>query len=131
MSTLKKYQKFSNRLFQIGLLGFLYLGILFAQDIDTVAIDGPSQILLPTYIPSSPYVIDPFPRRLKTLVQPLDTISTPIGIISFPFSRRKTDIELSWDWQVITISETVDGEKVQIPFTASVQWYLKMFQKQA
>ena len=122
---------FPGRWLQIGLWGFLSLGALFAQDDDTTAIVESNPVLLPAYIPSSPLVIDPFPRHAKTLVQPLDSISLPLGLVTFPFNRRKTDVELSWDWETITISETVDGEQIQMPFTASVQWYLDMFQQQA
>ena len=75
--------------------------------------------------------MDPFPRSKKSLVQPLDSIKTPLGLLIFPYEIKKTDVELSWDWQTITISETVDGNQVQMPFTASVEWYLDKFHQLA
>ena len=127
----KQTNIFFHRFLIIGLWGSLSLGAICAQDSDSILTVESYTILLPDYIPSSPYVINPFPQASLALVQPLDSILIPIGILKFPYESRKTDIELSWDWQTITISETVDGYQVQMPFTASVEWYLDKFHQQA
>ena len=127
----KQTNIFFRRFLKIGLWGSLSLGAICAQDSDSILTVESYTILLPDYIPSSPYVINPFPQASLALVQPLDSILIPIGILKFPYESRKTDIELSWDWQTITISETVDGYQVQMPFTASVEWYLDKFHQQA
>ena len=127
----KQTNIFFRRFLKIGLWGSLSLGAICAQDSDSILTVESYTILLPDYIPSSPYVINPFPQASLALVQPLDSILIPIGILKFPYESRKTDIELSWDWQTITISETVDGYQAQMPFTASVEWYLDKFHQQA
>ena len=127
----KQTQLFFFRFVLIGLWGFLSLGHLCAQNSDSILTVESRTILLPDYIPSSPYVINPFPQPSPSLIQPLDSLQTPIGILEFPFESKKMDIELSWDWKIITISETVDGFNVKMPFTASVEWYLEVFHQRA
>ena len=124
------YQPIFGRIIYIGLWAVLALGTLVAQEPDSVATAGLQRILLPEYIPSSPYVFDPFPRSPVSLIQPLDSLITPLGILTFPFGLRTVTVELSWDWSTITISEIVDGEQRQIPFTSSVKWYLEKIHQQ-
>ena len=124
------YQPIFGRIIYIGLWAFLALGTLVAQEPDSVVMTESQQILLPEYIPSTPFVFDPFPRSPVSLIQPLDSMITPLGILTFPFGLRKVTVELSWDWSIITISEIVDGEQRQIPFTSSVKWYLEKIQQQ-
>ena len=124
------YQPIFGRIIYISLWAVLALGTLVAQEPDFVATAGSQRILLPEYIPSTPFVFDPFPRSPVSLIQPLDSMITPLGILTFPFGLRKVTVELSWDWSTITISEIVDGGQRQIPFTSSVDWYLKMIQQQ-
>ena len=125
------YFSFLRQCFTAGLWGFLSLGWIFAQNTDSTLNTESQSFILPEYIPSSPFVIDPFPRLNRALIQPLDSMTVPIGILKFPYEFRKTTVELSWDWKRITISEKVDGFQVQMPFTASVDWYLKKFHQQA
>jgi len=74
--------------------------------------------------------VDPFPKRPLTLVQPLDSLTAPMGLLASPFKKKKSEIELSWDWSTIYISETIDGEQVKMPFAAPVDWYLSAFQQE-
>jgi len=126
-----KKNTFFSRLILIGLWGFIFLGMLSAQNSDSTSTVDSYTLLLPDYIPSSPFLVDPFPHSPKSLYQPQDSIMMPIGILNFPFQFRKTIVELSWDWKLITITETIDGSQVQMPFTASVEWYLDMFHQRA
>ncbi|MBT4753988.1 MAG: hypothetical protein HOO07_10085, partial [Candidatus Marinimicrobia bacterium] len=89
------------------------------------------RIVLPDYIPSSPLVINPFPEPKPSLVQPLDSMTTPRGLLKFPYESQRTIVELSWDWKTITISEKVDGTQIKMPFTVSVEWYLEKFHQKA
>ena len=124
------YQPFSDRLIFFGLWAIFAQGYLLAQDPDSASLLVPQQVVMPDYIPFSPLVYDPFPRRQVSLVQPLDSIKTPLGLLSFPFGLTKVNVELSWDWSVITIYKTVDGERRQMPYTSSVEWYLEKIQQQ-
>ena len=131
MIFLKQTYTFFFRFLLIGLWGFLSLRPIYAQDSDSILTVESHIILIPDYIPSSPFVVDPFPILEKSLVQPLDSINTPLGLLNFPYQNKKTDVKLSWDWQTITISKIVDGKQVQMPFTASVDWYLKKFHQRS
>ena len=59
----------------------------------------------------------------------LSNLKLPIGVIDFYFGQRKMEVHVSWDWSTITITETVDNRKLQIPLTSSVDWYLKIMQQ--
>ena len=131
MIFLKQTCTFFFRFLLIGLWGFLSLRPIYAQDSDSILAVESHIILIPDYIPSSPFVVNPFPDLKKSLVQPLDSINTPLGLLNFPYQNKKTDVKLSWDWQTITISKIVDGKQVQMPFTASVEWYLKKFHQRS
>ena len=79
------------------------------------------------YIPESKFVVNPFPSYIFNLVQPLDSSSSPKGILNIKYDNLKTDIILAKDWSTITIKQYVDGYSYKIPFTADVEWYLRKY----
>ena len=129
MNHKQKYKQNSNQIYNFGIWLGLSISCLFSQNNDA-DLNGPNGFILPQIIPSSTFVFDPFPRQPKALVFPHDSIPTYKGILKYYFGIKKIDIELSRDWSTITISESINGEKIQIPFTASVDWYLDMMQQQ-
>ena len=78
-----------------------------------------------------PSVFNPFPKRSASLIQPLDSLKLPKGIIDFSFGQRKIDVLVSWDWSTITITETIDNRNLKIPLTSSLDWYLKTLQQKS
>ena len=127
----KHIYSFLSRFFLAGFWGLFSIGILCAQNPDSTISLVSHRIVLPDYIPSSPLVINPFPEPKPSLVQPLDSMTTPRGLLKFPYESQRTIVELSWDWKTITISEKVDGTQIKMPFTASVEWYLEKFHQKA
>ena len=91
---------------------------------------GFQNIIKPDLIPKSLFVYDPFPRHPNSLIQPIDSLLVPIGIIKSPFTSKKEIIEVSWDWKTITIYETIDNVRLQIPFTSNLEWYFKSLHRQ-
>ena len=79
------------------------------------------------YIPESEFVVNPFPNYIFNLIQPLDSLSSPKGILNIKYDNLKTDIILAKDWSTITIKQYVDGSSYKIPFTADVEWYLRKY----
>ena len=61
------------------------------------------------YYQDSYIITDPFPSSKKTLVQPIDSLKTPIGLISIPYKKQEQIVQVSWDWSQITIKKTADG----------------------
>ena len=125
-----KYQFIYNQIIHFGLWIIICLVPLFSQDGDSISSYESNKIYLPEYVPFSAIVVDPFPRLPIALIQPLDSINNPLGIINFSLGLKKVNIQLSWDWSQITISETIDGKKIKIPFTSKVDWYLKILHQQ-
>ena len=80
------------------------------------------------YYQDSYIITDPFPSSKKTLVQPIDSLKTPIGLISIPYKKQEQIVQVSWDWSQITIKKTADGH-LFLPYTTTVDWYLKILQK--
>lgn len=111
-------------------MGLVSLSFLFSADLESDSVRDSVKIVLPEFVPNSPYVVDPFPRRPLTLVQPLDSLSSPIGLLKFPYRKQTTDVELSLDWSTIIISEWVDDSMIKMPFAAPVDWYLTTFHQQ-
>ena len=100
---------------------------LGAQEIDSLShIDSISfsQFL---YLPESELVVNPFPNHIVNLVQPLDSISSPKGLLKIKYDNFQTEIALAKDWSTITINEYIDGKSYRIPFSADVEWYLKKY----
>ena len=127
---LKKIHKLnSNQIYKFGIWLGLSISYLFS-DSTNADLNEVSSFIQPQIIPSSTFVFDPFPRHPEALVLPYDSIPRYKGILKYYFGIKKTDIEFSRDWSVITIAETINGEILQIPFTASVDWYLDMMQQQ-
>ena len=83
---------------------------LRAQEIEPLPqIDSISYSLF-LYLPQSDFVVNPFPNYIVNLVQPIDSISIPKGILKIKYDNFQTDIVLAKDWSTITINEYIDGE---------------------
>ena len=119
-----------NRLLSIGAWLFVCLSPITPQEDDGNNLDNDRSVVFPKYFPTSPFVVNPFPVRPVGLVHPLDSLLLPRGILNSSFGLKKTNINLSWDWSIITISESVDGKRLKIPFTCSVEWYLRILHQQ-
>ena len=102
---------------------------LEGKDSITSPLISESNITLPEYVPRFPSIFNPFPKGRVSLIQPIEPLKLPIGVIDFYFGQRKMEVHVSWDWSTITITETVDNRKLQIPLTSSVDWYLKIMQQ--
>ena len=122
----KQYRSTFNRTIFFGLWIFACLTAALSQEEGGNISYENHRILLPEYFPTSPLIVNPFPIVPVGLVQPLDSLLVPRGIINFSFGLKKTSINLSWDWSIITVSETIDGKRLKIPLTSSVEWYLKI-----
>ncbi len=113
-----------------GLYFYVLLFKITAQDMYAHSAKIVHSIALPTVIPSSPYVVDPFPRLSPVFTISSDSTILHKGLLRYHFGQKKIVIELSNDWSLITISETVNGKQLKIPFTSSVEWYLRMMRQQ-
>ncbi len=129
MNLKKIYKLNSNQIYKFGIWLGLSISYLFSEGTNA-DLNELSNFIQPQIIPSSTFVFDPFPRHPEALVLPYDSIPRYKGILKYYFGIKKTDIEFSRDWSVITIAESINGEMLQIPFTASVDWYLDMMQQQ-
>ena len=90
---------------------------------------GEDNILLPDRISQFPLIFNPFPRSKVSLIQPIDSLVLPVGIIDFSFGQRKIDVHVSWDWSMITISESTDNKNLKIPLTLSLDKYIEIMQR--
>ena len=126
MKYTKQNNTIINQLIQIGLWGALSIGIAFSQhDIpDSLRSENFSMF---RFSLQDNFIVNPFPTERTTLVQPLDSIANPLGIILFPDDNRKSIISLSQKWNNIIIMEEVDGNRFLIPFSADIEWYLITF----
>ena len=88
-----------------------------------------TKISLPEYVPTFPLILNPFPKNNVSLIQSQDSLELPTGVIDFSFGQKKIDVHVSWDWSLITITETVDDRKLKIPFTSSLEWYFKIMRQ--
>ena len=100
-----------------------------AQDIDSLAFNDSTLSLQSLYIPESEFVVNPFPRYIVNLIQPVDSISIPKGILTIKYDSQETEVLLARDWSTIIIKEYIDGRSYRIPFSSSVEWYLKKYNK--
>ena len=123
------YKHFYSQIRLFGLGVIVTLTQLYSQDKEAI-LSNHEMIVRPEYVPTSPFVVNPFPTLPVTLIQPLDSMTTPIGIINFSLGLKKVDTRLSLDWSSITISETIEGNRIKIPFTSTVEWYLKILHQQ-
>ena len=125
----KQYHLFQGRVYALGLWVLCALGYAFPQEAESSAQQESFPVLHFSYVPESDFVVNPFPRVNKTLVQPLDSLTQPIGLLSFPYQKKEVFIEVAWDWSWITVLEFADGEEPRMPFTADVEWYLDQLHK--
>ena len=103
--------------------------LLMAQDIDSLAFNDSTLSLQSLYIPESEFVVNPFPNYIVNLIQPVDSTSIPKGILTIKYDSRETEVLLARDWSTIIIKEYIDGRSYRIPFSSSVEWYLKKYNK--
>ena len=109
------------------LWGMVFLVPANSQEADSVAQRGSFSVVPFTYVPISDFVVNPFPLFTASLVQPLDTLLSPKGILKFSFDSETKEIQLNRDWSRITISQYIDDRSYRIPFTADVDWYLDRY----
>jgi len=117
----------TRRILQLGFAGFLCLNGLIAQSLDSTRSDDYSAHLA-RFVPSSPYVSNPFPKVFPFYALAYDSLTSPLGILNIKYDEYALSVELDRNWDTITVSEYVDGKQVRLPQTMSVEWYLeKMF----
>ena len=104
------------------------LTMLYSQSFEKFYSNNLFNLPSNSYYQDSKIITDPFPSSKKTLVQPIDSLKTPIGLISLPYKKQEQIIQVSWDWSQITIKKSADNYSF-LPFTATVDWYLKALQK--
>ena len=100
---------------------------LIAQEVDSLFysdLELYSQFL---YLPESDFVVNPFPDHITNLIRSIDSTSNPKGILNIKYDSRETEIVLAKDWSAITIYEYIDGKSYRMPFSSSVEWYLKKY----
>ena len=127
------YKTYQFRISQIILFVFLLslsLVTLNGEDDSNLSFSKEINIVFPEYIPASPLIFNPFPRANVSLIQPQDSLRFPKGIIDFSFGQKKLQVNVSWDWSLITISETVENRILKIPFTSSLDWYIKTMRQE-
>ena len=103
--------------------------VLRAQEIDSIAYHDPILPSQSLYIPVSEFVVNPFPDYSLNLIQPIDSASSPKGILTIKYDRLDTEVLLARDWSTITIKEYIDGRSYKVPFSSSVDWYLRQYNK--
>ncbi|MDC0881273.1 cell surface protein SprA, partial [bacterium] len=106
------------------------ISILHAQELKERGYDNDEGITGSVFTATSIFVFNPLPSKPLTLSMPIDSLSTPRGILKSPIIQRKVTTEVSLDWSTITIYETIGNQLYQIPFTSSLQWYLNSFKRQ-
>ena len=129
---MNNYQTYQNIIWKAYLFSFLiFLPLLKLEGNEDISspLRSESRITLPEYALGFPSIFNPFPEKSVSLIQPLDSLKLPKGIIDFSFGQRKTDVLVSWDWSTITITETIDNRNLKIPLTSSLDWYLSTLQQ--
>ena len=106
------------------------ISTLHAQELKERGYDNDEGITGSVFTATSIFVFNPLPSKPLTLSMPIDSLSTPRGILKSPIIQRKVTTEVSLDWSTITIYETIGNQLYQIPFTSSLQWYLNSFKRQ-
>ena len=76
---------------------------------------------------SSQFVFNPFPYKIPNLIQPIDSLSSPKGLINIKFDQDISEVIVSKDWGNISINKVIDGRSYKIPFSSTIDWYLKEF----
>ena len=130
MSYIKKYYFVFTKISIFGVWTFLSLPIIVAQEDYVETKEIYKEILLPDYIPFHDFVVNPFPRSKPSFVLTDDSIYVYRGILKYNFGTKKTEIDLSKDWSIITISESIDGNNLIIPFSSTVEWYMNTLKQE-
>ena len=125
----KQYILFQGRIYTLGLWVLFALGHAFSQEVESSVLQESIPVIHFSYIPESDFVVNPFPRINRTLIQPLDSLTQPIGLLSFPYQKKEVIIEVTVDWSWITVLEFADGAELRMPFTADMDWYLDRLHK--
>ena len=76
---------------------------------------------------SSQFVFNPFPNKIPNLIQPVDSLFLPKGILNIKFDQEISEVIISKDWSNISIRKIIDGRSYKIPFSSSIDWYLEKF----
>ena len=103
-------EKYKVALGQIIAYGFCIstsLSGLISQETGVPYTSGVEEILIPEYVPSTFFVVDPFPRKPVPLIQSLDSVNAYKGILEYNFGLKSTKTELSRECSTITISENI------------------------
>ena len=82
----------------IGIWVIYAQGIVLTQESHTKFPQDSIPPLHFSQLPVTNIVVNPFPKIRKTLVQPIDSIEYPIGLLSFPYQKKEITTEVSWDW---------------------------------
>lgn len=109
---------------------FFILSTVYSQSLEKFYANNLFNLPSNSYYQDSYIISDPFPSSKKTLVKPIDSLKTPIGLISLTYKKQEQIIQVSWDWSQITIKKIVDDYSF-LPFTTTVEWYLKALQKRS
>ncbi|MBU0528309.1 hypothetical protein KKF86_00920, partial [bacterium] len=73
---------------------------------------------------STPYVVNPF-QSFPVYGFPGDSLIKYRGFLKNNVLRPQISVKIDNDWQFITITETINGYTLKIPFTVSFDWYFK------
>ncbi len=101
---------------------FMTVFVLYAQ---TGWPDSSILELPESYYVGSDYVAPPFPTKPQPLSLLNDTLTTPLGWLTTNFLQREIEVYIDRDWNMITLTEFIDGEIYRIPFTAPLGWYVE------
>ena len=100
----KTYQFGISQIILFAFLLLLSLVTLNGEDNSNLSFSKETDTVFPEYIPFSPLIFNPFPSANVSLIQPQDSLRFPKGIIDFSFGQKKLQVNVSWDWSLITIS---------------------------
>ncbi|MCK4904184.1 MAG: hypothetical protein KAS35_05790, partial [Candidatus Marinimicrobia bacterium] len=73
---------------------------------------------------SSPYVVNPF-HSISFYGLPGDSLIKYRGFLKSNVFRPQISVKIDNNWRYITITETVNGYSLKMPFTASFDWYFR------
>jgi len=73
---------------------------------------------------SSPYVVNPFPE-IPLFGTPGDSLFKYRGFLENTVFKPKRSVYIDNNWNFITIAEDINGAQLKIPFTASIDWFIK------
>jgi len=107
--------------------GWIAICIFFLSVGQNLWLRGQQESYTPTavanHFPTSLYVTASFPRVLNPLNTFADTLKQPLGLLDVSYGVHVLEVAIDRDWKFITLTETVDGEILKIPFTAPLEWY--------